>query len=69
MSIPGSGPVFLSEITCDSTDTKLLDCSRTATLGLITCEHDHDVMIHCEGVRTCYIMHNLTVELVNILQL
>ena len=42
------GPIFLDDLFCDSSDTDLLECSRT--VGVVTCSHSEDVWIQCTGM-------------------
>ena len=43
----GIGPVFLSNLYCDGTESSLLNCSRTVFVGSY-CTHDRDVGVRCE---------------------
>ncbi|KAF3980672.1 MAG: hypothetical protein HFP76_00925 [Methylococcales symbiont of Iophon sp. n. MRB-2018] len=48
----GAGPIYLSDLNCDGTETSLLDCARldNQPLGLQSCEHQQDVAIRCRGM-------------------
>ena len=50
---PGSGPIFLDQLTCSGTEASLLECSSRQPLGLHSCAPDHseDVGIRCQGRR------------------
>ena len=55
--ITGEGPIYLSDIVCNpQSDKRLLDCldspgsTTLSRLGLTTCNHMEDVVVHCEGV-------------------
>ena len=45
---PGSGPIFLSRLNCDGTESSLLDCNSLRTITN-RCDHTVDVAISCEG--------------------
>ena len=45
----GSGPIFLSRVTCTSSDLELLDCDSDP-IGIHTCSHSEDVGIQCIGM-------------------
>ena len=46
---PGTGPIFLDDLSCEEEDETLLDCS-SAPLSINTCTHDHDVAVRCDGM-------------------
>ena len=46
----GSGPIFLDELECTSSDIDLLSCRTTFTsVGLTNCKHNQDVSVRCLG--------------------
>ena len=46
----GTGPIYLSQLNCDGSEAKLLDCATFAqATGIHTCDHMDDVGVHCEG--------------------
>ncbi len=47
--VSGSGPIFLDQLTCDGSESSLLDCSSRQPLGLHTCDHSQDIGVQCEG--------------------
>ena len=47
-SEPGTGPIYLSNLNCQGTETSLLECS-SQPVGLHSCSHVQDVNIECEG--------------------
>ncbi len=47
---PGNGPIYLSNLNCQGTETSLLECS-SQPVGLHSCSHVQDVSIECEGER------------------
>ena len=48
---PGSGPIFLNNLECTSTDNDLLSCRTTfISVGLAQCEHNQDVSVRCLGM-------------------
>ena len=49
----GSGPIFLEQVDCRSTDSVLLECMRGVPLGLTTCDHSQDVGVRCNGEPVC----------------
>ena len=49
--LPGSAvtPIFLRGVQCDSdTHSNILDC-EAVDLGITSCSHEDDVVVHCEG--------------------
>ena len=52
-ALPGSPltPIFLRGLRCDSgTHSNILDCEM-ADLGITSCLHEDDVVVHCEGIH------------------
>ena len=47
--IPGSGPIFLSQLDCTDADTSLLQCNKLSPLGQHTCDHSQDAGVTCVG--------------------
>ena len=45
----GSGPIFLDEVDCSETDSRLLQCNTFTPVGIHSCTHSQDVAILCEG--------------------
>ena len=55
----GPGPIFLSELFCDGTESSLFDCvtQRSQPPSTFMCDHSQDVAISCRGmliISTCY---------------
>ena len=49
-----SGPIFLDDLSCTTSDDTLEGCSRGIDgIGLTTCSHTKDVWVQCSGT---YIM-------------
>ena len=46
---PGSGPIFMDELSCEGEEDKLLECP-SAPLGLHSCTHDQDAAVRCVGM-------------------
>ena len=46
----GSGPIFVSQLTCLGTESSVLDCQKLAKLGLVSCDHFRDVGVRCVGI-------------------
>ena len=44
---PGTGPIFLDRVSCDGSESQLLDCIMT--MAPHTCDHSEDVFISCQG--------------------
>ena len=44
----GSGPIFLDDVQCTSSDSKLLECSSSPVL-MHNCLHSADAGVRCEG--------------------
>ena len=52
----GTGPIFLDRVSCDGSETRLLECIRgVAPIGVHFCDHTDDVVISCQG-RSCFIV-------------
>ena len=46
---PGSGPIFMDELSCEGGENRLLECP-SAPLGLHSCTHDQDAAVRCVGM-------------------
>ena len=44
----GSGPIWLTGLSCVGTEMSLLDCQRSPLLGTDDCGHEDDVLVSCE---------------------
>ena len=44
----GSGKIWLDDVACTSSNTKLLQCS-SSPIGEETCSHSEDAGVGCEG--------------------
>lgn len=49
ISVPGSGPIFLSTLECDANDDNILRCRRNDPIGITNCVHSQDVYVRCQG--------------------
>ena len=45
----GVGPIFLSSLACDGSETSLLDCHAFAEIGIHKCLHSQDIGVTCIG--------------------
>lgn len=50
--VDGTGPVWLQQVACNSTDTRLFNCAR-GSLGALTCGHDQDAGVNCTVLVNC----------------
>ena len=54
----GSGPVFISQLTCSGAEDSVLHCPVLQTIGLTPCDHSRDAGVRCVGKGTsgtlCY---------------
>ena len=50
----GVGPIFLSSLACDGSETSLLDCHAFAEIGIHKCSHSHDIGVTCVGKHLLY---------------
>ena len=49
----GTGPIWISDLTCIGTETSLFECSSSTPLGSISsisCTHSNDVAVRCQGL-------------------
>ena len=60
----GTGPIYLDDVACNSSDSQLLECSSRPILAH-NCDHSADAGVGCEGVVCLFV--NKTC--VNILQI
>ena len=44
----GSGPILLSHLYCNGSEKTLLECNRDM-YGTLSCTHDQDAGVSCEG--------------------
>ena len=60
----GSGPIWMSDLTCAGTEASLFTCTSNTPLGSVqnttTCTHLNDVSVRCSG----YSPGNLTIVLI-----
>ena len=46
----GTGPIYLSQLNCDGSEAKLLDCETLAdATGIHNCDHKDDIGVQCQG--------------------
>ncbi len=45
---PGSGPIFLSSLSCSGTESSLLNCNAFRYISAHNCDHSKDVGVICE---------------------
>ena len=50
----GSGPILLSHLNCTGTEASLLDCNRYNMYGTLSCTHQDDAGVSCEGIIILY---------------
>ena len=50
----GTGGIFLDNVNCWGTKSKLLDCTHPA-IGLHNCNHGADAGVRCQGTMYIYI--------------
>ena len=52
----GIGPIWMSDLTCGTTELSLFDCSSSTPLGSVEnttmCRHANDVAVRCQGTVT-----------------
>ena len=46
----GSGPIFLDQLRCSSSEQSLLDCPSGRGVGVHRCTHAMDVGLSCAGM-------------------
>ncbi len=47
----GTGPIFLSHLTCGGSEEGLLSCTSQAFLGIADCSHADDAGVVCPGIE------------------
>lgn len=46
----GTGPIFLAELNCKGSEEAILECiEEAAPIRAHSCDHIHDVGVHCQG--------------------
>ncbi len=52
----GTGPIWMSGLSCSGTEQTLFDCTATTPLGQVqsttTCTHANDVAVRCRGLQS-----------------
>ena len=52
----GTGPIWMSGLSCGTTELSLFSCSSTTPLGSVesttTCTHADDAAVRCQGLAT-----------------
>ena len=43
----GTGPIWIDDVQCTGTETRLVDCPRTA-FGVHNCNHFEDASVRCQ---------------------
>ena len=43
----GSGPIFLDQVSCAGSETRLIDCNLINEIGINDCNHSEDVGLEC----------------------
>ena len=59
----GSGKIWLDDVACTSSNTKLLQCS-SSPIGEETCSHSEDAGVGCEGILVYYCLYYLYTSLI-----
>eukprot|EP00731_Ephydatia_muelleri_P031796 Em0023g303a len=49
----GSGPVFISQLTCSGAEDSVLHCPVLQTIGLTPCDHSRDAGVRCVDINEC----------------
>ena len=50
----GTGVIHYGSVTCDRTDTRLIDCTTTS-IAAGNCDHSKDLAITCSNQRECIV--------------
>ena len=56
----GTGPIWMSGLTCSGSETSLFSCSSTTPLGGVgstSCTHSNDVAVRCQGLPAGTILY------------
>ena len=50
-----SGPIFLDRLSCEGTESSILECGTFVKggHGFAECDHSRDVAVHCDGRLAC----------------
>ena len=50
----GTGPIWMSGLTCVGTEITLFSCTSTVPIGSVgpTCTHSNDAAVRCQGLPT-----------------
>ena len=55
----GTGPIYLDDVSCLGTESRLVDCRYTANHN---CIHFEDASVSCQGKRAMFFTHCLSVN-------
>ncbi len=45
---PGMGDIYLTSLMCVGSETSILDCPRSSTIGSTGCQHTQDASVICD---------------------
>ena len=47
----GYGGIFLDNVACSGTESRLMDCVSSTNIGAHNCQHDDDAGVRCQGIE------------------
>ena len=59
---PGTGPIYLDDVACTSSDSQLLECSSRPIMRN-NCSHPADAGVGCEG--NTFLINNINIATTN----
>ena len=45
----GYGGIFLDNVACSGTESRLIDCVSSSNIGVHNCQHNDDAGVKCQG--------------------
>ena len=55
----GYGGIFLDNVMCSGTESSLMDCRRSSSIGVHNCQHNDDAGVMCQGMLLIIIVLRL----------
>ena len=56
----GYGRIFLDNVACSGTESRLIDCISSSNIGVHNCQHDDDAGVKCGGNEKQLMNHSIS---------